>query len=206
MKREDLEHIVRAAGSLTSENPLIVVGSQAILATYPHPPGYLAKSMELDISPLSEDQTVLDMISGNIGEVSTFHETFRYYAHGHPPSSCALPLGWKERLIKVENVNTNGFTALCLHPIDLAVSKLVAGRDKDLRFVATLLAHAMVLKSDIFETIGRLPRNEWRDAATTHMRIAEHRADVISQYGDPDDSSPEPESPSPARGADLPRL
>ncbi|MEO8459430.1 MAG: hypothetical protein ABI451_02775 [Dokdonella sp.] len=36
MKREQLEHLIRAAGAVTGSRRLIVIGSQAILAQHPH--------------------------------------------------------------------------------------------------------------------------------------------------------------------------
>ena len=63
-----------------------------------------------------------------------------------------LPAGWKDRLIPVRNKNTGAGTALCLEIHDLAVSKLVAGREKDLSFVGGLLRHHLadtqIIRSD----------------------------------------------------------
>jgi len=42
-------------------------------------------------------------------------------------------------LIRLENANTGGGAGLCLEVHDLAVSKLIAGRDKDLEFIHALL-------------------------------------------------------------------
>jgi hypothetical protein len=36
--REQLEHIIRAAGSITSEDRIVIIGSQAILGAYPNTP------------------------------------------------------------------------------------------------------------------------------------------------------------------------
>jgi hypothetical protein len=93
MKRSDLEHLIRAAGAITAQNPLIVVGSQSILASYPNPPPSLGVSMEADISPVNEDQNILDLISGSLGEITPFHETFSYYAHGQQGRIRALTGG-----------------------------------------------------------------------------------------------------------------
>jgi hypothetical protein len=60
-----------------------------------------------------------------------------------------LPSGWRERLIPVHNENTGGGTGLCLEVHDLAVSKLVAGREKDLAFVANLLRHGLAAISTL---------------------------------------------------------
>jgi hypothetical protein len=46
--------------------------------------------------------------------------------------------------VPVRNENTGGGTGLCLEIHDLAVSKLVAGREKDFDFVGGLLRHHLV--------------------------------------------------------------
>jgi hypothetical protein len=38
MEREQLEHLIRAAAEVTQEYELIVVGSQSLLGSVPHPP------------------------------------------------------------------------------------------------------------------------------------------------------------------------
>ena len=56
MKRTDLEHIIRAAGSIVEDNEIIVVGSQAILGQYPDAPASLLRSMEADIYPKNKPE------------------------------------------------------------------------------------------------------------------------------------------------------
>lgn len=41
MKRSELEHIIRAAGSITDARKLVIIGSQAILGSFPNPPAEL---------------------------------------------------------------------------------------------------------------------------------------------------------------------
>ena len=51
MNREDLEHIIRAAGDVTDEYEFIIVGSQSILGPIPYPPDVFKLSAEADIYP-----------------------------------------------------------------------------------------------------------------------------------------------------------
>ena len=46
MNREDLEHIIRAAGEVTDEYEFIIVGSQSILGPIPYPPDVFKLSAE----------------------------------------------------------------------------------------------------------------------------------------------------------------
>jgi hypothetical protein len=142
MRRHQLEHIIRAAFAITAAPELVIIGSQALLGQFPEAPAELLTSIEADVFA-PQNPAAADLIDGSIGEGSPFHQTFGYYAHGVGPETAILPAGWRDRLVPVRNPNTGGGTALCLEVHDLAVSKLVAGRDKDLEFVAGLLRHEL---------------------------------------------------------------
>ena len=66
MRRDQLEHIIRAAAAVTGENEFIVVGSQAILGRYPDAPAPLLISMEADLYPPAQPQ-MSDFIDGSLG-------------------------------------------------------------------------------------------------------------------------------------------
>jgi hypothetical protein len=51
MRREDFEHVIAAAAEVSGEDEFVVVGSQAILGTYPKAPETMLRSMEADIYP-----------------------------------------------------------------------------------------------------------------------------------------------------------
>ncbi len=142
MRREQLEHIIRAACGITGAPTVVIVRSQAVLGQFPDAPEELLVSIEADVFTL-RDPADADLIDGSIGERSTFHETFGYYAHGVGRETAVLPHGWEDRLIRLENANTGGGAGLCLEVHDLAVSKLIAGRDKDLEFIHALLCRRL---------------------------------------------------------------
>ena len=58
-------------------------------------------------------------------------------------------------MIRVENANTGGGAGLCLEVHDLAVSKLIAGREKDLEFIHALLRRRLVEKGVLAERLTR---------------------------------------------------
>lgn len=142
MQRPQLEHIIRAAAGITGADRFVVIGSQSVLGQFPNPPAELLASIEADLFSLRSPNDA-DLIDGSIGEGSPFHQTFGYYAHGVAEETAVLPIGWKERLVPLHNENTGGGTGLCLEVHDLAVSKLVAGREKDLDFINALLRHRL---------------------------------------------------------------
>ena len=155
MRRAQLEHIIRASGAITEDSEIIVIGSQAILATDPEPAPEL-QSIEADVCPLNRPE-LSDLIDGSIGELSRFHETFGYYGHGLGPEAAVLPKSWRSRLVRLQNENTNNVIGYCLSPIDLAYSKLAAGRPKDLEFAGALLKYQYVTKEQILQVAAEGP-------------------------------------------------
>jgi len=153
MKRHELEHILRACAGITGRDRFIVVGSQAVLGQFPDAPAELLVSREVDVY-CPDDPEATDLIDGSIGEMSPFDQTFQYYAHGVGPETAVLPAGWLERVVPVHSQFTGGATGFCLEVHDLAVSKLVAGREKDLEFVSALLRHRLASASTVRERLA----------------------------------------------------
>jgi hypothetical protein len=138
MTRIQLEHIIRAAAANADTEEIVIMESQSILGSFADP-GHedLTTSMEADVFPLNAPERAI-LIDGAIGERSVFHETFGYYAHGVSPETATLPADWEKRLVLIQNENTRGFKGWCLEPHDLAVSKLAAGRPKDISFLKAM--------------------------------------------------------------------
>lgn len=154
MQRAQLEHLIRASAGITGGRELVVIGSQAILGQFPEAPAELLVSVEADLFSF-DDPSAGDLIDGSIGEGSPFHQAFGYYAHGVGQDTAVLPKGWRDRLVALNNQNTGGGTGLCLDAHDLAISKLVAGREKDLKFVSGLLRHGLVTLPTLRERLGQ---------------------------------------------------
>lgn len=155
MKRFELEHIIRAAATISGDDEIIIVGSQAVLGQFPDAPAELLVSNEADVYPRSYPER-WELIDGSIGELSPFHETFGYYAQGVEPGTAILGPGWEGRLIAVRNENTRGATGLCLEIHDLLLAKYVAGREKDRRFIRGALTHRLADPVVLRERLGLL--------------------------------------------------
>lgn len=159
MQRSELEHLIRASGEIAGDDEIIIIGSQAILGQFPDAPLRLLASMEADVYPKNRpDQS--DKVDGAIGEGSSFHELYGYYAQGVGERTATLPGGWRARLIAVRNENTNGVTGLCLEVHDLAISKLVARRVKDMEFVQHLIQQSMINEQKM---LARLEETDLQD-------------------------------------------
>jgi len=161
MQRQQLEHLIRASAAITGTREFVVIGSQALLGQFPDAPAELLVSIEADLF-VPERPLDAELIDGSIGEASPFHRTFGYYAHGVGPETAILPSGWFERLVRIQNENTGGAMALCLEVNDLAASKLVAGREKDLDFVQGLLRHGLARPDVVRDRLQSLPISDER--------------------------------------------
>jgi hypothetical protein len=156
MNRTQLEHIIRASAAITGATELVIVGSQSILGQYPDAPPELLRSIEADIFTLRSPDDA-ELIDGSIGEASPFHQTFGYYAHGVGSETAVLPDGWKDRLVPLRTPATGGGTGLCLDPNDLAISKLVASREKDLEYLRLLFAQGLASAATVRQRIIATP-------------------------------------------------
>jgi len=154
VKREQLEHLIRAAGAVTGSRRLIVIGSQAILGEHPlDAPTEALRSREADLIPIDAPEAT-DVLTGTLGELSAFDEAYGYHADGVDVTTATLPDGWRERLVPIDNANTNGYVGLCLEMHDLAVSKYVAGREKDREFCRAIVRAGFVDRKTLAQRLG----------------------------------------------------
>jgi len=143
MTRTQLEHVIRAAATIADDDEIVVLGSQSVLGQFPDAPAELRVSDEADVYPRNHPDRA-DLVDGSIGELSPFHVNFGYYAQGVGPTTATLPAGWEGRLVPIRNERTRGATGWCLEIHDLGIAKYVAGRDKDLEFLAAAIRHGML--------------------------------------------------------------
>lgn len=147
MNREQLSHVLRAASRVADDPDIIVIGSQAILGSFSDAdlPIEATRSMEADLAFRNDiDERKSDLVDGSIGELSSFHETFGYYAQGVSLTTAVVPSGWADRLVAYMEADSAPSRATCLEPHDLVVSKLVAGRLKDIEFVKAMLGANLI--------------------------------------------------------------
>jgi hypothetical protein len=130
VRREQLEHVLRAACAIAKADASLVIGSQAILGSFGDDvlPEAAVRSVEVDVTFLDDPADERsDQVDGAIGELSQFHETFGYYAQGVSVTTAILPSGWQNRLVVLDTPGTSPGRGLCLEPHDLVVSKPQAG-------------------------------------------------------------------------------
>jgi uncharacterized nucleotidyltransferase DUF6036 len=177
MRRDQLEHAIRTACQIIGRPEVIVVGSQAILGTFREDelPSQATMSGEIDILPIAdsneETARLADRIEGVAGELSPFEQLHGFSIDGVDLQTSALPEGWRDRLIKVQNANTAAagggtqFTGWCLDKEDLCVAKLCAFREKDRNFVSALLGAGLVDPGVIAARLATVPERYRPSAA-----------------------------------------
>lgn len=188
MRRDQLEHAIRAACQIIGHPAVIIVGSQSILGSYRESelPLEATMSVEVDVLPIAGDNTVTamlaDELAGVAGEWSPFEELHGFSIDGVDLATAILPAGWRDRLVRVQNLNTAApsgspqFVGWCLDPDDLCVAKLCAYREKDLRFVGALLGAGLVDAAAIGERLLLVPSRHQQAASTGCSWLASRSA------------------------------
>nr|WP_315394935.1 DUF6036 family nucleotidyltransferase [uncultured Duganella sp.] len=157
MNIEQLRHLLRASAQIVGDNQFIVIGSQSILGKFPNAPGDLLWSTEADL--IAKNKPGRTDKLNSIGELSEFHQTHGIYADPVSERTAVLAKGWKGRLVNIVAHGANGehVTGLCLDPHDLFVSKVAAGREKDMEFVRTMIEHRMVDRERLIKLARTVP-------------------------------------------------
>ena len=99
MKKQQVDHVLRAAGRITGEKLFIIIGSQSLHGKYPDLADEILKSVEVDL--VAGEKGARTEWLNAIGHLSPFHENFGYYADPVDLSTATLPKGWKGRLSTV---------------------------------------------------------------------------------------------------------
>lgn len=198
MKPQDLNHVLRAIDDIADpEIGFLLIGSQAILAHLD--PEYfdaevLFVSSEIDVAAMAEDkdaaERIADLIDGNFGELSLFDQTHGYHADGVMVETATLAEGWRDRLKAYHAPGVAEGRSWALSYADLAVSKLMAGRDKDLSFVSAMasIGHPdLKLVSNLLASLPESPNKEKAITRWKHM----HGLTPVEQLG-PVRAAPKP--------------
>jgi hypothetical protein len=158
MKKQELDHVLRAAGEITGEKQFIIIGSQSLHGRYPDLADEILLSAEVDLIAKNDPKKTEAL--NFIGVYSRFHEAHGYYADPVDENTATLPKGWRARLVNLPPRDTHGVSGLCLDPHDLAIAKYVARREKDIVFTGALAARGMVQKPRLLALLEKTPINK----------------------------------------------
>jgi hypothetical protein len=156
MNLDQFYHIARASCAVAAVEYVTVFGSNAILPWLNDmgiqdmrqflDPDIVSRELDLCVGDGADDELNL-LVDGTLGELSQFDETFGVYAHPNPIEGLfQAPPSWQKR-IRIDKEPKSNINIVVPHYRDLAVSKIIAGRPKDLDF-ALQVAHAFDKRSD----------------------------------------------------------
>lgn len=134
MRKSDLFELIREINEISSEEIPIIVGSQAVHAVTEHLPEIAKKSIECDFLFVGGKTETRAEINKKLGVFSNFQIEHGFYADALGLATVILPTNWRERLQPFLDENGK-VIAYCAEIHDIAVSKLIAGREKDFQFL-----------------------------------------------------------------------
>ncbi len=158
LKKNNIDHILRAAAAITNYNKFVMVGTGAVIATASSVAAQLMMTNEIDIYVEGKDsEEVADLISATIGEGSMFHRTFRYYGDGVSPNTSIMSFDWKTRAT-IYTVAEGNVSALCPNIHDIAIAKLCAAREKDRTWLRSALSTGSIKLSVLQDLLEKMPK------------------------------------------------
>ena len=175
MKKHQLDHVLRAAGRITGEKQFVIIGSQSLRGKYPDLVDDIVASAEADL--IAKRRATRTEWLNAIGQDSPFHEEFGYYADPVEEGTATLPARWKSRLVNLPPGDTEGVHGLCLDPHDLAISKYVARREKDLVLNRELVRRGLLVREHLLELVEKTPVDD-----IVKKRI---RAEITADFSKP---------------------
>ncbi len=148
MQKSDLFELVRQIKQIAPEEIPIIVGSQAVHVITQILPEIVQQSIECDFLLASEKSETRAEINKKLGVFSSYQLEHGFYADALGLATVILPTGWQERLQKFEDENGNVIAYVAeIH--DIAISKLIAGREKDFLFLKELFVREFI-EIDVF--------------------------------------------------------
>ncbi|MHB9007275.1 MAG: DUF6036 family nucleotidyltransferase [Limisphaerales bacterium] len=139
MRLRSLTQLLEATRALAHPDRIVILGSSCLLPIYPglgEPGQPLEMSYDSDLLLTPIDDETAAILGEAVGQQSLFAKRHGYYADVLRPSIAeTLPAGWESRLHLVAGCDN----VFALDVYDLALVKLMIGRQKDLDLLRALL-------------------------------------------------------------------
>jgi hypothetical protein len=152
MLRKQLRLVIYETGRRIGLREFYVVGSAAILATAPDPlDDEFTATRDVDIATIDDNEELTDRIDFLLGDGTDFDARYGVYAQGVTSRTPEFaPADWKSRTIPI---NVDGVVAHCMEAHDLVLSKLGAGRPKDIDFARTAARQKLISQTRLLELL-----------------------------------------------------
>lgn len=156
MEKSDLFELIDAVQSILIDELPVIVGSQAIFALTDDPPEIAQESIECDFLVYGSGKSELrDRVNNELGVLTPFQREKGYYADALGLATVVLASGWQDRLQPLLGPENN-VIAYCLEIHDVAISKLIAGREKDYAFLLDAFERQLILPAILIERLALL--------------------------------------------------
>lgn len=141
---DDLTRAVRSIARHFKTDKVFLIGSQAVLASWPDAPDLARMSAEIDAYPGNAKDwerrnrriEASEEINAIFGIGSDFHLAFGFYIDGVDENTATLPPDWRTREVRLDiEDGPRSITAIAPSLNDLIVSKLARLDEKDTSFV-----------------------------------------------------------------------
>ncbi len=139
MRKSDLFELLTDVSVVLGNEKPIIVGSQVFHLLSERPPQIVERSAECDFLFGPAQSDARNEVNRLFGVASDYQDRTGMYADGLGLATVVLPDGWRDRLQPL-NDDQGNVVALCVDIYDVSVSKLIAGREKDLEFLEYALA------------------------------------------------------------------
>ena len=172
MRLPALKHLVEAVHALAHSERIYVLGSSALLGSFPElgePGGPLELSFDGDLLIEPCDEQLAALLHEAVGEGSLFAQRTGYHADIlRAEIRGTLPPGWAARLVMVDAATG----AQALSPEDLLVVKLRTGRGKDLALCREVLQRGLVTVGQLRARLDATPLSE-AEIVRVYQRLRE---------------------------------
>lgn len=134
MRKENLFKLAEEIKRLAPDNTPVIVGSQAVHVITNFVPEIVRQSIECDFLFGEGNAEIRREVNLKLGIFSRFQQENGFYADALGQATVVLPKDWEKRLQNLSDEKGETI-ALCVEIHDVAVSKFIAGREKDFQFL-----------------------------------------------------------------------
>ncbi len=144
MDLKALTHLAQELLILAPDLRFVVFGSTSAFGTFPDLGATVEsyeQTLDADFVPDPLTEEVYQLLDGSLGRDSVFRRQNGYYADINGPRAFeCFPADFRERLVPLPDCPN----VFALEPNDMAVAKLIADREKDIRLLSILLSRGCI--------------------------------------------------------------
>lgn len=170
MRLQSLKHLIEVVSAVARPKAIHILGSASLLPFHPElelPGEALERTVDADFLLEPGSEAIAESLQFAAGEDSAFMAANGYYLDVLRPAIAeTLPAGWESRRLPVPGYDN----VFALEVYDLALVKLMVGRQKDLDLLRALLKLGILEPARLRERYQQTPLGE-REAVTAGRNL-----------------------------------